>query len=143
MYHTQLNAKGKCSKEITTDNKNEPHTRILRRYCHVLATRIAGEPPDFRGNPLVCRNEFVKVKKQKRQIAMKLQIAKSTATVMPIQLNENRGNGEPGRLCKNQLVLRIVTDGLLVLGMRKWSMLMYLSFISYPKLASWYHPQIS
>ena len=60
MYHTQLNAKGKCSKEITTDNKNEPHTRILRRYYHVLAAKIAGEPPAFRGNPRFCEKDTVK-----------------------------------------------------------------------------------
>jgi len=51
MYHIQLIAKGKCRQEITTDNKNEPHTRILRRYCHVLTAKLAGEPPDFRGKP--------------------------------------------------------------------------------------------
>jgi hypothetical protein len=32
-----------------------PNTRILRRYCHVLAARIAGEPPAFRGKPASVR----------------------------------------------------------------------------------------
>jgi len=60
MYHTQLIVKGNCSKEITTDNKNEPHTRFLRRYWHVLTDRIVGEPPAFRGKPRFCEKDTVK-----------------------------------------------------------------------------------
>jgi hypothetical protein len=33
-------------------------------YCHDLAARIAGEPPAFRGKPLVCRERNRKKKKK-------------------------------------------------------------------------------
>jgi hypothetical protein len=49
-----------AAKEITTDNKNEPHTRFLRRYWHVLTDRIVGEPPAFRGKPRFCEKDTVK-----------------------------------------------------------------------------------
>jgi hypothetical protein len=45
--------------------QNEPHTRILRRYYHVLTVRIAGEPPAFRGKPRFCERDTVKRRKEK------------------------------------------------------------------------------
>jgi hypothetical protein len=37
----------------------------LRRYCHVLAVRNAGEPPAFRGKPRFCEKDTVKRRKEK------------------------------------------------------------------------------
>ena len=54
-----------CSREITTKTKQTPHHPYLRRYCHVLAARIAGEPPAFRGKPRFCEKNTVKRRKEK------------------------------------------------------------------------------
>jgi hypothetical protein len=37
----------------------------LRKYCHVLAVRIVGEPPAFRGKPRFCEKYTVKRRKEK------------------------------------------------------------------------------
>jgi hypothetical protein len=50
--------------EITTKTKRTPHP-YLRRYCHVLAARIAGEPPAFRGKPRFCEKDTVKRRKER------------------------------------------------------------------------------
>jgi hypothetical protein len=34
-------------------------------YCHVLAARIAGEPPAFRGKPRFCEKDSVRRRKEK------------------------------------------------------------------------------
>jgi hypothetical protein len=49
---------------ITTKTKQTPHP-YLRKYCHVLAARIAGEPPAFRGKPRFCEKNTVKRRKEK------------------------------------------------------------------------------
>ncbi len=36
----------------------------MRKYCHVLATRIVGEPPAFRGKPRFCEKDTVKRRKE-------------------------------------------------------------------------------
>ena len=54
-----------CSREITTKTKRTPHHPYLRMYCHVLAARIAGEPPAFRGKPRFCEKNTVKRRKEK------------------------------------------------------------------------------
>jgi hypothetical protein len=53
------------SGDITTKTKRTPHP-YLRRYCHVLAARIAGEPPAFSGKPLFCEKDTVKRRKDKK-----------------------------------------------------------------------------
>jgi hypothetical protein len=45
------------AEKITTKSKTNPPHPYLRRYCHVLAARIAGEPPAFRGKPLICKKD--------------------------------------------------------------------------------------
>ncbi len=48
--------------ERTTKTKRAPH-EYFRMYWHVLAARIAGEPPTFRGKPRFCEKNTVKRRK--------------------------------------------------------------------------------
>jgi hypothetical protein len=48
------------------NNKNKTNpTTVFEEYCHVLAARIAGEPPAFRGKPRFCEKNTVKRRKEK------------------------------------------------------------------------------
>jgi hypothetical protein len=52
-------AKEQCRRN---NNKNKTKPRpYLRRYCHVLAARITGEPPAFREKSLLCEKDTVKI----------------------------------------------------------------------------------
>jgi hypothetical protein len=55
-----------CSRElvITTKTKQTQHHPYSRMYCHVLAVRIAGEPPAFRGKSRFCEKNTVKRRKE-------------------------------------------------------------------------------
>jgi hypothetical protein len=53
--------------EITAKTKRTPHHPYLRMCCHVLATRIVGEPPAFRGKPCFCEKNTVKRRKEKKR----------------------------------------------------------------------------
>jgi hypothetical protein len=50
--------------EVTTKTKRTPHP-YLRRHCHVLAARIAGQPPTFRGKPRFSEKDTVKRRKER------------------------------------------------------------------------------
>ena len=39
--------------KITTKSKNEPHTRILRKYYHVLAARMCGTTTCLQGKTVL------------------------------------------------------------------------------------------
>ncbi len=65
--------------------QKEPHTRILRRYYHVLTVRISGEPPAFRGKPRFCEKDTVKRRKEKERLFTMMRFA---------NLRENRDNGK-------------------------------------------------
>jgi hypothetical protein len=57
----------------------------LRRYCHVLAVRIAGEPPAFRGKPRFCTKDTAKRRRDKERLFSMMKFA---------NLRENRDNGK-------------------------------------------------
>jgi hypothetical protein len=66
--------KEQCSREITTKTKRDPHP-YLRRYCHFLTVRIAGEPPAFRGKPRFCKKDTVKRRKDKERVLAMMRFA--------------------------------------------------------------------
>jgi hypothetical protein len=57
----------------------------LRRYCHVLTVRIAGEPPAFRGKPRFCKKDTAKRRRDKERLFEMMKFA---------NLRENRDNGK-------------------------------------------------
>ena len=74
-----------CSREITIKTKRTPHHPYLRMYCHVLAARIVGEPPVFRGKPRFCKKDTVKRRKEKERLFAMMRFA---------NLRENRDSGK-------------------------------------------------
>jgi hypothetical protein len=61
-------AKGNNAAEKYQQKQNEPqHHPYLRKYCHVLAARIAGEPPAFRGKPRFCEKNTVERRKERER----------------------------------------------------------------------------
>jgi len=60
-------------KKITT-KQYTPHP-YLKKYCHVLATRIAGEPPAFRGKPRFCKKDTVKRRKEIERLFVTMRFA--------------------------------------------------------------------
>jgi hypothetical protein len=69
---------------MTTKTKRNPHP-YLRRYCHVLTSRIVGEPPVFRGKTLFCKKDTVKRRKEKERVLAMMRFA---------NLRENRDSGK-------------------------------------------------
>jgi hypothetical protein len=67
-----------------------PNTRILRRYCHVLAARIAGEPPAFRGKPRFCKKDTAKRRRDKERLFAMMKFANLRETETMV----NAGTGK-------------------------------------------------
>jgi hypothetical protein len=65
----------KMQQRNNNKNKTNPNTRILRRYCHVLTARIAGEPPAFRGKPRFCKKDTAKRRRDKERLFAMMKFA--------------------------------------------------------------------
>jgi hypothetical protein len=67
--------KGTQHRRNNNKNKTNPNTRILRRYCHVFTSKIAGEPPAFRGKPHFCKKDTAKRRRDKERLFAMMKFA--------------------------------------------------------------------